>query len=57
MREIGFEHFKIELVERYPCNSKEELNIREQYYLDLHKPKLNEFNAVSQGDEFYMPRA
>ena len=53
MREIGVEHFKIILVEQFPCNSKEELNIREQYYLDLHKPKLNEFNAVLQDNEFY----
>ena len=56
MREIGFEHFKIELVERYPCNSKEELNIKEQYYLDLHKPKLNDFNAIGQSEEYYKER-
>jgi len=27
---------KIELIENFPCNSKRELETREQYYMDLH---------------------
>lgn len=27
---------QIELIENYPCNSKKELLLREQYYMDLH---------------------
>ena len=29
MNNLGFEHFKIELIEDYPCNNKTELEIRE----------------------------
>ena len=31
--EFGTENCKIELVENYPCNSKEELNAREGFYI------------------------
>jgi hypothetical protein len=31
--EYGIENCKIELVELYPCNSKEELEAREGYYI------------------------
>ena len=31
--EFGVEHCKIELVELYPCNSKEELNAREGFFI------------------------
>ena len=33
MREIGQENFYIELIESYPCNSKEELKAKEGYYI------------------------
>jgi len=33
MKEIGSENFYIELIENYPCNTKEELIAREQYYI------------------------
>ena len=33
MREIGKEHFYIELLEKYPCSSKEELRAREGQYI------------------------
>lgn len=40
--------YQIVLLEDYPCNTKDELNIREQYYKDLHKDicvnKLNPGN-------------
>ena len=33
MRDIGIEHFYIELIELYPCKSKEELRAREGHYI------------------------
>ena len=33
MREIGRDNCYIELIETYPCNSKEELNAKEGYYI------------------------
>ena len=30
MKAIGFEHFYIELYEKYPCSTKQELGIREK---------------------------
>ena len=33
MREIGKEHFYIELVEEYPCNNNEQLRAREGHYI------------------------
>ena len=41
MRSLGFEHFKIVLIENFPCQSKDELRAREQYYIDELKPALN----------------
>ena len=35
MREIGFEQFKIILIELFPCNSKDEKTAREQHWIDL----------------------
>ena len=33
MRNIGIDNFYIELIESYPCNSKEELNSKEGQYI------------------------
>ena len=33
MREIGKEHFYIELLEEYPCENKDQLRAREGYYI------------------------
>lgn len=32
MRDVGVEHFRIVLVEDYPCENKEQLRAREEYY-------------------------
>lgn len=45
MTEIGIGHFKIILVEDYPCTKKEELVAREQHWIDLLKPSMNSRNA------------
>jgi group I intron endonuclease len=41
MKDVGIDHFKIVLVEEYPCENKMQLVQREQYYIDLLKPNLN----------------
>lgn len=41
----NWENWRIILIELYPCNSKQELLQREQYYIDLLKPTLNDNNA------------
>ena len=35
MSDIGIEHFKIELVEEYPCETKEQILQREGYFINL----------------------
>lgn len=40
MNRIGIEHFKISLIELYPCNSKDELNSREEYWIGELKPVI-----------------
>ncbi len=47
MRELGVEHFKIELIEIYRCETRNELCIREQYWIDKLKPELNMFRAIA----------
>jgi group I intron endonuclease len=47
MREIGVSHFKIELIEKYTCNTKQELVEREQYWIEQLQPELNMFRAIA----------
>ncbi len=37
----GYENWKFEVIEKYPCENKIQLKIRERYYYDLLKPLLN----------------
>ena len=37
----GWDQFVMVLIEEYPCNSKNEKEIRERYHIDILKPKLN----------------
>ena len=48
-KEIGVENFYIELVERWPCNAKAELNKREGYW-------MREFNSVKNGYNMHLER-
>ena len=41
MTEMGLEHFYIEEMEKYPCNSLEELEARERHYILERQPVLN----------------
>lgn len=47
MRENCISAFYIELLENYPCNTVNELRLREQYYKDLLKPTLNQNDACT----------
>lgn len=46
MRNNGISNYSIILVESFNCNNKEQLRQREDYYIQLLKPKLNMNNAV-----------
>jgi hypothetical protein len=41
--DIGWNHVKIEEIERFPCGSKTELNARERFIYDRLNPVLNTF--------------
>lgn len=44
--------YQIILIEKYPCNNKNELNAREQYYIDLYKNlNVNKNNAFGTNKE------
>jgi group I intron endonuclease len=51
MREIGYNNFKIELVESYSCKSKDELRQREQYWINTLKPFYNVHKAYQTEEE------
>lgn len=50
LRENDEEIFKIELIELFPCNSKIELRIREQYYIDTLNPQFNSIKSYQTED-------
>ena len=43
MRELGKEHFRIVLVEEYPCQNKQQLIQREEYWRTELQPTLNSY--------------
>lgn len=55
INKIGWDKVKIELIENYPCNSKTELNEREEYYINQSKSDelcLNTFSAYLSEDKY-----
>jgi hypothetical protein len=49
---LPFGSARIELIEDFPCNSKEELLTREQFYMNENKLKcVNKLNAILTHDE------
>ena len=46
MKELGVDNFLIQLVEEYPCQSKEELHKREGEWIKQEKPSLNKTMLV-----------
>ena len=53
---IKLENFKIVLIENFPCNSKDELVQREQYYIDKYKSNLvnknNSYMSIEDKKEY-----
>ena len=49
---IMYKDCQIELIEECPCNTKRELEHREQYYLDLYRENIvNQLNAIGNKKE------
>lgn len=57
MNLIGFDYFKIVLVELWPCDSKAELCMREQYHMRARNPSLNKNSAHKTQDDDKKKRA
>jgi len=51
MRDLGNVNFKIELIEDVKCDNKNDLLMREQYYINLFKPSLNMVNSEPWTEE------
>lgn len=49
MNEIGIDKFYIELIENYPCNNKEELFVREGYFIREYDSFKNGYNGRIEG--------
>ena len=47
MRTVGLENNKIVLLEFYPCQNKQKLRKREQYWMNKLNPSLNQQKAFS----------
>ncbi len=51
MHELGIECFHIVLMEDYPCDTKDQLRQREDYWICKMKPNLNKLRAYLTDDE------
>jgi len=49
----GWENWVMILIEKYPCDGKEELKIRERYHIELLKSKLNKQMPTRTKKEYY----
>ena len=49
--ELGVENFRIILVENWPCNSKDELRMREDHWIQILKPAYNMRRAYRTVDQ------
>lgn len=43
MREIGVEHFRMELIQNFPCESRDELNCKEYEHIREIRPEYNTY--------------
>ena len=48
----GWDNWKIEIIEKCPCENKIQMREREQYYCDLLKPELNMIPALTSTLQF-----
>lgn len=53
MHAIGTEHFSIELIELYPCESKDALHAREGYWIRQLAAQLNSYIAGRTPAQYY----
>lgn len=51
IRSLGIDKFEFKIIENYPCNDKDELREREDYYIQLYKPKYNSCRAYLSKEE------
>ena len=51
--EFGLDNCKIELIEAYPCENKEELFKREGHYIQQHENRVNKNLAGRTKEEYY----
>lgn len=51
MRGCGIEHFRIVLVEEYPCKNKDQLRAREEYWRKELQATLNSVSAYTSKEE------
>lgn len=51
MNELGYECFKMVLIEDYPCENRDQLRMREDYWISLLKPKLNHMKAYQSSED------
>lgn len=51
MRDTGRQNWKITLIEEFPCKSKEELQDREQHWINELKPNLNKVRAFVSDED------
>lgn len=54
LNKIGWENVKIILIEKWPCDSKEELERRERYFIEKYKTSLNCVVPTQNRQEFYI---
>ena len=47
----GWNNFTVEVLEKYPCNNRKELNIREEWWKQQQQPTLNERRAHITDEE------
>ena len=47
----GYNNISIHAIEEYPCNSKDELFIRERYWMELFNPSCNTFKPMNTKEE------
>ena len=40
----GFDNWKMVIIENFPCKNEEELNKRENYWIEYYNSKLNTYN-------------
>jgi hypothetical protein len=55
---VKFDDHRIELIENFPCASKDELRAREQFYIDQNRDSIiNKYNALGYNQDRIKERA